>query len=330
MQIDLQTHFQPRRYAQLSGFAGFCARGDEVHSFLQGQLTNDMKALSDSHWQRTGYCTPKGRLLASFLQWQIGPNSIGHLLPLEIFEPVVKRLRMFVLRSKVVFEKLDSPYVAIGLWGVHCAEFGKDQQCVNLSGTENGPWLLAEQQCPVLGQRAWLVFDSAHSDFVLQALSGCEEIPQSAWLFSEIQNAKAWVWRATQEAFVPQMINFEITGGVSFTKGCYPGQEVVARSQYLGKLKRRSFRADLDHTIAEPQALALCGQDIWSQGNDAEPCGKVVGAAPRFDAQGRIAPGAALLVECTLEAWEKGGLHVGEFQGPLLTAKSLPYEFPVA
>jgi tRNA-modifying protein YgfZ len=330
MQLDLQTHFRPHRYARLELFAGFCARGDDVESFLQGQLTNDVKALSPTHWQRTGYCTPKGRLMASFLQWQIGPKAIGHLLPQEILEPVAKRLRMFVLRSKVVFENLDSPSVAIGLWGAAVGEFGKDQQCVNLSGTETGPRLLAEKPCPVLGERCWLIFNASHAEAVMQSLAGCEEISQLAWLFSEIQNAKAWIWKATQEAFVPQMVNFEITGGVSFTKGCYPGQEVVARSQYLGKLKRRSFRADFDHAISKADVLLLCGQDIWSQGYETEPCGKVVGAAPRFDSNGRAAGGAALLVECTLEAWEKGGLHVGEPRGPLLTAKTLPYEFPAA
>jgi tRNA-modifying protein YgfZ len=328
MQLDLQAHFRPQRYALLEFFAGFCARGDDVESFLQGQLTNDVKSLSPTRWQRTGYCTPKGRLMAGFLQWQIGPKVIGHLLPEEIFEPVTKRLRMFVLRSKVVFERLDSPYLAIGLWGVNGAEFGKDQQCVNLSDTEDGPWLLAEKPCPVLGERCWLIFDASQSEAVMQSLASREEISQSAWLFSEIQNAKAWIWKATQEAFVPQMINFEITGGVSFTKGCYPGQEVVARSQYLGKLKRRSFRADFEGEMQEAQVLAMCGEDIWSQSNESEPCGRVVGAAPRYDSQGRIAPGAALLVECSLEAWEKGGLRVGDLQGSLLTAKTLPYEFP--
>lgn len=330
MKSDLNRYFTPARYARLSGFAGFCARGDDVQSFLQGQLTNDVKALSGSHWQRTGYCTPKGRLMASFLQWQIGPNAIAHLLPLEVFEPVTKRLRMFILRAKVTFERLDSPYIALGLWGAAVGDFGKTQKCVSLSDTENGPWLLSEQDCPVMGPRCWLIADPSYLEPLLLALANAQEISESAWLFSEIQNAKAWIWKATQEAFVPQMINFEITGGVSFTKGCYPGQEVVARSQYLGKLKRRSFRADLEDELPPAQVLALCGQDVWSQSNHAEPCGKVVGAAPRFDAHGYMQSGAALLVECTLEAWEQGGLHIESPQGLSLTAQTLPYALPAA
>ncbi len=327
MTQPLQTHFALRRYAPLPLFAGFSACGDDVQTFLQGQLTNDVKALSPTHWQRTGYCTPKGRLMANFLQWQMGPQTIGHLMPLELLEPISKRLRMFVLRSKVVFERLDNPLLAIGLWGEPQGSFGQGQQCINLSGTEQGPWLLAETTCPVLGPRCWLIAEASQLKNILETLSACEKMPEAAWLFSEIQTGQAWIWKSTQEAFVPQMINFEITGGVSFTKGCYPGQEVVARSQYLGKLKRRSFRADLEGEISQAQALALCGQDIWAQGFESEPCGKVAAAAPRFNAQGHVETGAALLVECTLEAWQGGNLHLGSLQGPALTAKALPYGF---
>jgi tRNA-modifying protein YgfZ len=328
MQSALSQHFKASRFAQLSGFAGFVAKGQDVQTFLQGQLTNDVKALTNSHWQRTGYCTPKGRLLANFLQWQTGPQSIGQVVPHEIFEPVVKRLRMFVLRSNVTFENVETPLSVFGLWGEPQGEFGNAQQYVNLSGTEHGPWLLSEHECPVLGKRAWLIVESSQLTQALEAVAGCAELAQSAWLFSEIQTAQAWIWKATQEAFVPQMINFEITGGVSFTKGCYPGQEVVARSQYLGKLKRRSFRADLDSAVSEAQVLAMHGQDIWAKGNDNEPCGKVVGAAPKFNSQGLVETGAALLIECTIEAWEKGSLHLESPQGPALIAKALPYAFP--
>jgi folate-binding protein YgfZ len=330
MQSALSQHFKPYRFARLSAFAGFVAKGQDVQTFLQGQLTNDVKALTSANWQRTGYCTPKGRLLANFLQWQIGPQSIGHLVPREIFEPVAKRLRMFVLRSKVTFENAEAPLMAIGLWGEPQGTLANARQCVSLSGTEQGPWLLSEHECPVLGKRAWLIVESSQLPQVLESLSDCAEIAQSAWLFSEIQTAQAWIWKATQEAFVPQMINFEITGGVSFTKGCYPGQEVVARSQYLGKLKRRSFRADLNSTVSEAQVLSMCGQDVWAQGNDTEPCGKVVGAALKFSSEGLVQTGAVLLIECTLEAWENGSLHLESRQGLALTAKELPYAFPAS
>jgi folate-binding protein YgfZ len=171
-------------------------------------------------------------------------------------------------------------------------------------------------------------------------------------MFSEIQNAKAWVGEPTTEAFVPQMINFELTNGVSFTKGCYPGQEVVARSQYLGKLKRRSFRAQLSATsllsrspglTSDSQAdssatkfnlathaQGLVGQDIWSASSSHEACGLVVNAAPVFSALGVQLAAIDLLVETSLDAWAKQDLHVGAIDGPSLDAQPMPYEFPAA
>ena len=129
------------------------------------------------------------------------------------------------------------------------------------------------------------------------------------------------------------MVNFELIDGVSFTKGCYPGQEVVARSQYLGKLKRRTYRADI--AAAEVQQLSvpvsdLPGQDVWSKGNPAEPCGRVVVAAPTFNAQGNAQSQAALLIELTIEAWDGGALTLGSLHGPSLQAGRLPYSLAVA
>lgn len=330
MKAALIQHFTPIRYARLSRFAGFSATGEDVETFLQGQLTNDVKAVGPSHWQRTGYCTPKGRLLATFVQWQINSKSIGHLLPTELLDTITKRLRMFVLRSKVLLERIDAPLMAIGLWGVPTNSLASPQVSIDLSGDGHGPWLLSERPCPVLGNRCWLIFDQAQREDVLRSLAEVQQAPEHAWLFSEIQSAQAWVWKATQEAFVPQMINFEITGGVSFTKGCYPGQEVVARSQYLGKLKRRTFRTDLNSPLDQDEIMSLCGQDIWSSANVTEPCGQVVNAAPRYNSAWQTLIGATLLVECSVDAWDQGALRVASPEGTELTRAKLPYDFPAA
>jgi folate-binding protein YgfZ len=191
-----------------------------------------------------------------------------------------------------------------------------------------------------------------HEAQIGHLLTQHEQRPQAAWMFSEIQNAKAWVGEPTTEAFVPQMINFELTNGVSFTKGCYPGQEVVARSQYLGKLKRRSFRAQLSETsllsrspglTSDSQtessatdfnlatyAQGLVGKDVWSASSSHEACGLVVNAAPVFSALGVQLAAIDLLVETSLDAWAKQDLHVGAIDGPSLDAQPMPYEFPTA
>jgi hypothetical protein len=347
MTIPISTIFSVQKFCALPSFAGFTVSGDDANTFLQGQLTNDVAALANQTSQRTGYCTPKGRLMATFLQWRIGPNALGHLLPAELFETTTKRLRMFVLRAKVTFSPPEATLGVFGLWGrltsdgqrliaglgekaaAGVIDFGQIAHEKNeKNGPSTGPWLILESPCPVLGQRAWLVAHQADRDSIAQGLQSAQSLPEAAWAFSEIQNAKPWVWEKTKEAFVPQMINFELVNGVSFTKGCYPGQEVVARSQYLGKLKRRSFRADLE--IAPQPCSQWIGADVWSSAIPHEPCGQVVDCAPNFNASGAATSGACLLLECTLDAWGHGGLHVGAIDGPLLRPMTLPYSFPAA
>lgn len=339
--IALDTVFRTQAFAQLQAFSGFVVSGADAEGFLQGQLTNDVRGLGASRHQRTGYCTPKGRLLSVMLQWRISPESFGFLLPADLHASTVKRLRMYVLRAKAAFGPADTPLLAMGLWGgtVSPADPG---QVIALD-EDRGPWLLIDSPCPVMGPRAWLV-GSANQ---LQASIGADRpIPERdpmAWSMGDVLCGRPWVWSATVEAFVPQMINLELVDGVSFTKGCYPGQEVVARSQYLGKLKRRTFRAeitsgDLPQTIAPDasgkpttwQPDTLAGVDVWPEADAGEPCGKVVGAAPRINASGQIDTGASLLVECTLDAWASGGLHLGRPDGPLLHKAELPYAFPAA
>jgi len=338
--------FSSTCYSKLSGFSSFSVSGADANSFLQGQLTNDVTGLALNAHQRTGYCTPKGRLMASFLQWRINDQTLGHLMPAETMETTVKRLRMFVLRAKAVFSSPEQGFQAAGLWGDGLATLTNGQTICLKSGPDEKPsqgvWLLGETPCPILGPRAWLIYpnhaDASVQDLLKPFLRG-RELPEEAWHFSEIQNGKAWIWAKTQEAFVPQMVNFELTNGVSFTKGCYPGQEVVARSQYLGKLKRRTFRADLIIKNTDVQASPViqrfseppsCGQDIYSD-HQTEPCGQLVNAAPMFNSDGEQLPGYALLIECSQDAWaHESALRLGAPDGPELTRAQLPYDFPAA
>jgi folate-binding protein YgfZ len=337
-----------KRWARLPSFAGFTVAGPDARAFLQGQLTNDIESITAGQHQRTGYCSPKGRLLTTMLQWRSGETSWAHLIPAESLERITKRLKMFVLRSKVSFSLAEESYRVIGLWGeaagTHAntapSEFEGKAYPVSATsvtaaeaGSPNLCWLLMDTACPVLGQRGWLVGPADAIDQLMAGFSSAQELPESAWSFSEIESGRAWVWEKTQDIFVPQMVNFELIQGVSFTKGCYPGQEVVARSQYLGKLKRRTYRADI--AAAEVQQLAvsvadLPGQDAWSKGNPAEPCGRVVAASPCFNAQGEAQPQIALLIELTIEAWESGGLTIGSLDGPTLQAGQLPYSLAAA
>jgi len=343
----IEKYFSATHVADLSHFSGFTVVGPDANTFLQGQLTNDVVGLGLGRHQRAGYCTPKGRLLATMLQWRIDDQTIGHLIASELLEPTVKRLKMFVLRSKLVFSDTTKPLQVFGLWGSVVPGLAPGMM---FALADSGAWLLIDSPCPVLGARAWCILSADHDDQIKQLLTAYEQRPQAAWMFSEIQNAKAWVVESTREAFVPQMVNFELTDGVSFTKGCYPGQEVVARSQYLGKLKRRSFRAQLSAislssqnlgSISDSQtnssgtsfnlatyAQGLVGQDIWSASSHHEACGLVVNAAPVFSESGVQLDAIDLLIETSLDAWAMQDLHVGAIDGPDLDAKPMPYEFP--
>lgn len=344
MTTPVSTFFTAQKFCGLPSFTGFTVSGVDATTFLQGQLTNDVKGLANQTSQRTGYCTPKGRLMATFLQWRINANTLGHLVPTELSDATIKRLRMFVLRAKASFSSADATLHALGLWGqwtatgqAELAKAGSDSAAAvidlgrQIDGVTpdsiTGPWLIAESACPTLGERAWLVGSATQIAAAKEASNQARELPEAAWRFSEIQNAKSWVWEKTKEAFVPQMINFELINGVSFTKGCYPGQEVVARSQYLGKLKRRTFRFDLDE-LPGGDGNALVGQDVWSATMTHEPCGQVVDGAQRFNSAGEPVAGAVLMVECTLDAWQSADLHLGAIDGPRLQTAAMPYAFP--
>ncbi len=336
----------PRWWSPLPLFGGFTVTGTDANTFLQGQLTNDVIALTQGRSQRTGYCTPKGRLMASFLQWRLDETTIGHLLPTSLLESTTKRLKMFVLRSKAVFSGPESAFTAFGLW--------IDSQSAQALGGAAGDVLtvegLAEGQAWIIrapdsdaGPRAWLIADRAAANQVQAHLNAYSHRrrPEESWLCAEIVSGQSWIWPQTLEAFVPQMINFELIGGVSFKKGCYPGQEVVARSQYLGKLKRRTFHActtlsvdaltslfgDRSSTGGHPLAVLL-GADVWSPLDSTQPVGQVVDAAHAVNADGTLNTDTVhLLIEATLDAWSHGGLQLGGLsaRSPQLMQRSLPY-----
>jgi folate-binding protein YgfZ len=350
MTSNLSSILIPRRLARLPSFSTLAAAGPDSHGFLQGQLTNDVNGADGSHHQRTGYCSPKGRLLTTMIQWKTGEHAWTHLLPAESVDRIGKRLKMYVLRSKVTVLPADQGLVALGLWGdpgealSHLSPIETEGLAFRISdfiteseakGTEStsSVWLLVDRPCPTLGVRGWLVGPPEQIATAVASLSDLPELPESAWIFSEIQSGKAWVWEATQDLFVPQMVNFELIRGVSFTKGCYPGQEVVARSQYLGKLKRRTFRMNLSKeqsALVGGPVTPMVGMDVWSENAVNEPCGRVVAAAPAFSVEGVQTEDTALLIELTMDAWAAGGLRLQDPSGPRLLAAELPYALAAA
>lgn len=306
----------------LSHLGLLLASGEEAAAFLHGQLTNDVQQLADGRVQWNGYCTPKGRLLASFLLW---PAKQGYMLqlPQELLEPTAKRLRMFILRAKVKLDDVSSQWVSIGVAGPGSADAvvacvgaipPGAMQSVHQSGLrvirlESDRLVLVG--APDVVKPLWT-----------QLATRCMPAGFNAWDWHTIAAGIPEIREATREAFVPQMVNFDLMGGVSFKKGCYPGQEIVARTQYRGILKRRMMRGSLP---AAAEAVPMPGDPVYAAAFGEQTAGEIVLAArapgDRYD----------VLVAAQIEGL-RHGLRWKRTDGPPLTLATLPYpvNFPEA
>ncbi len=262
--------------------------GPEARKFLNSQSTNDVLALADDAVQLDGYCTPKGRLLASFIEW---PSAQGIYLATAraLAAPITKRLSMYVFRAKLKIRDESDGWYALGLQGAGLAA-AIDQLGMSMPEvwklTQKGLWTAlglpqVGADLSVAASRIMLWVPAAD---LVQALELLGEPVQNsqAWRAADIEAGLPRIVPASSELFVPQMLNFDLINAVNFKKGCYPGQEIVARSQYLGKLKRRMLRGS-------SSVLPAPGDDIHSPGTTPgvlEPVGKVVMAAAKTGAPG--------------------------------------------
>ncbi|MBB3211994.1 hypothetical protein FHW67_001262 [Herbaspirillum sp. Sphag1AN] len=310
------TPFPKQFIAPLTELGLIALHGDDAASFLHNQLTNDVERLDLGSARLAGYCTPKGRLLASFLMWK-DADHIWLQLPRTLLPAIQKRLQMFVLRAKVKLSDQSDQRVALGLVGDTAAQVllqwfpNLPAQAYAKIDNQHGTLIRLEdsRQAP---RYQWILPADQAQDYWAQVTSVLRAAPGRAWRLSDIYAGIPVITKATQEQFVPQMINFELVGGINFKKGCYPGQEIVARSQYLGKLKRRSL-------LALVAATAQAGSEVFSSADPGQPCGMIVNAEPADDGQ------SACLVELKLAATENGSIHLGTPDGPVLQLQALPY-----
>jgi len=287
--------------------------GQDAINFLQNQLTNDLASLDQHHAQLSGYCAANGRLLATVLLWK-SEERVLMLLPQSLLASFQKRLQMFVLRAKVQLEDVSSAVVAIGL-GVapqHPLELaGLPAKPFELSDSFNGQ-LIRMPDAVGLTRHLWVGPQEHAPALWAKAATQLTIASPAAWHWTQIQAGFPQILEPTREKFVPQMVNFELIGGVDFRKGCYPGQEIVARSQYLGKLKRRMHLATANATMVLP------GTEIFSDADPGQPCGMVVNA--ELGPDGRL----ACLVEMKLELLGSN-IYLQSLDGPRLEFEALPY-----
>ncbi len=308
-------------YMPSSQFGVIDIKGDDAASFLHNQVTNDVQHLDASTARLAGYCSPKGRLLGSFLMWR-SADSIRLLIAQDVQAAVQKRLSMFVLRMKAKLSDATPELIAVGFAGdVRAALSGMfdalpDGVHVKVEGPHGAlirvPDALNRPRFLWVGPKADVEAHVARLDGTLHRASA------ELWDWLDIRAGEPRITQATVEQFMPQMVNFDVLGAVNFKKGCYPGQEIVARSQYRGTIKRRTALAHVD---AEAAAVAP-GAELFHSNDPGQPCGMVVNAAPAENG------GVDCLVEIKLAALDNGSVHAGSADGPALAFVPLPYAFP--
>jgi folate-binding protein YgfZ len=302
--------------------------GADATDFLHNLLTNDVEGLTPDSAMRYGFCTPKGRLLATFLIWR---DTDDFLLALaaDLHESIFKKLSMYVLRSRVKLSDASEELVLLGCTGPQAtaaltaasilpAPLSSSSGPFPLTRIPDGPGgscviRLAEERFivalpPAAALARWTALTASDSTHRLHPAG------LHAWHWLEITAGIPQITAATQEEFIPQMANYEIVGGVSFKKGCYPGQEIVARTQYLGKIKRRMYRIHLE------TGTMATGSPIFSPETGDQPCGMIVMAAPAPDG------GEDALAVIQTSCAESNRLHLGARDGTLLTQLPLPYK----
>ena len=301
--------------ADLSQLGVIAFRGEETATFLQGQLTNDVRTLHADSAQWNGYCSPKGRLLGNFLMWRQGEDYCLQLSG-DILPSVLKRLSMFILRAKVQGRDASNETIRLVVAGrqalaaVTAAMGAMPEAAMRSTAAEAGHVIRVGEDKFVLSiapERAASVWQSLRQS--------ATPVGAPVWDWLRLNAGIPMIVAATQEQFVPQMVNLEVIGGVSFQKGCYPGQEIVARSQYLGKLKRRMFLAHVD-------AEAAPGDSLYSADLAGQATGTVVNAAPAPNG------GFDVLAVAQVESANTQILHLKAVDGAALTLQPLPYSLP--
>ena len=291
--------------------------GPDSAAFIHNLVSNEVNKLAPDAAAWNSFNSPKGRMIASFLIW---PEAEGHALVLsaDILPAFLKKFSMYVLRSKVKLADASADTVLLGVSGTDAAAAltaaglaVPDTLMKHTGGGEHGP------RCVRLDERNFIIaVATAAAPALFDALQagGAVKAGSGAWQLAMIRAGVPQITAPTQEEFVAQMLNYELIGGVSFHKGCYPGQEIVARTQYLGKLKRRTYR------VAIPAgANPVAGADLYAPEFGEQAAGKIVNVASTSDG------GFEALAVVRSSSVEAGELHLGTVDGPRLTLLELPY-----
>ena len=318
LKAELTTTANGNTLCDLSHLGLLELSGADAMAFLQGQVTNDVMLLAGKNAHYTGYCNPKGRMLALFLAFaHATPLQANHLhlqFSRALLEPIMKRLKMYVMRSKVEIKDVSDEIVRFGFNGPEASSIlalslvSIPQNDYELTTLENAAILKLPS---ISNHNRYEIFtDAANAGIIWNALkTKATIVGKPCWDWLEIQAGIPDVTLKTQEQFVPQMLNLDILNGINFKKGCYTGQEIVARTHYLGKVKRRTFLA----SIASDRAPSE-GDKVLDDGQNE--VGQIVRVAPNLDG------GFDILIELRTEAQQTDKVYCNNAK---VSFKPLPY-----
>lgn len=300
----------------LSHWGVIQAQGEDAANFLHNQLSNDVLLLPVGQSRLAAFCSAKGRMQASFILVKTAPDTVLLVLSLDLLAQTLKRLSMFVLRAKVKMSDATGQWQLRGLLGDSARAMGDHGapavpsnmtpwQTVSVEGSHTVALYPAVVGGAWVPRALWLAPAA-------QALPSGPELASDVWIWSEVMSGVTLVSQPVFEAFVPQMLNYESVGGVNFKKGCYPGQEVVARSQFRGTLKRRT-------ALVHSSVALHAGQDVFTPADTEQACATVVLCAASPDGQGFDA-----LVSGTTESMQ-AGWRGGSSEDQALAVLDLPY-----
>jgi len=307
-------------FCDLGNEALLLVAGPEAVTFLQGQLTCDVRELAEGSVLPAAHLTPKGRAIATFLAWQIDSEIHLQFPGGALEEAVTRRLRMFLMRSKATVAPAGDDLVRLGTWGQAAAGVVADLAGVlpgspmrSLAGGDRITLL----DLPGAEPRLELVLpiDTAINLTTRLQQAGVVACVPAAWRLLDIRAGLGWVRDETSESFLPQMLNYDRNGGISFTKGCYVGQEVVARLHHLGEVKRRAYPGRCKAAVPPPPGTPLFSPESRSR----QGAGTVVDAIALGDG------GCELLAVVERQAQAAGGLRLGSADGPAVELRDPPY-----
>jgi hypothetical protein len=288
---------------ELNQFGTLRVSGVDAQSFLQNILSNDIREVTASRAQYSSFNSAKGRMLATFLIWQDNDDYLLQL-PAGLVEVMRKKLSMYVLRAKVKIT--DAEVISLGL-------SGRLAPCEALPGL--GVTRMEGAAVIRLDDARFLLGCTPEQAEIFRQMPDCQRAASGYWDWLNIRAGIPVILPQTQEQFVAQMANFDLIGGINFKKGCYPGQEIVARMHYLGKLKRRMYLAHVDSEISPQPGDEVYGADLAGQA-----CGMIANAA--------AAPGGGYDVLAVIQIESRDTQTVRLAQGETLQFEELPYPLP--